>query len=382
MSPTEPATLTRVTGIDATLVRLPLVHAHFSGAAGDRQRFTRHALVRVSDELGTCGWGEVPLVDDETWRLLVDDYAPALLHHTWVRPTETAAAWAGLPWSPAVAAGLDAACWDLWSRQRGAPLSSALGGARTAFTAGATVGRQSSAEMLVLEVNRQVGSGFRRVRLEIGPGWDTGVIRTVQASFPFLVLQADAGGRYTEDAADLAALRALDDCGLVAIEEPFARGDLEAHARLQRDLRTRVALSTSVDSLETLDRAIRTEAAGALCLRPSLLGGLTPARRAHDRAADAGWEVWCGWDGESGIGRASLAALAALSGVTLPSETPGAGGRFTRDTVRPPVRAHEGIIPIPLTRPGLGHEVDTRELRRFALDSVHLSTGGPAGGTA
>ncbi|QBI53712.1 enolase C-terminal domain-like protein [Streptomonospora litoralis] len=378
MSPTEPATLARITGIDATLVRLPLVHSQARGAAGDRPRFVRHALVRVCDEVGTCGWGEVPLIDDDGWRLLVDDYAPALLRHTWIRPTETAGAWADLPWVPTVAAGLDTACWDLWSRQRGTPLSSALGGDRTAFTAGSTVDRQSSAEMLVLEVNRQVGSGYRRVRLEVGPGWDTDVVHTVQESFPFLVLQVDAGGRYTESQADLDALRALDDYGLVAIEEPFARGDLDAHARLQRELRTPVALSTSVDSLETLDRAVRAEAAGALSLRPSLLGGLTPARRAHDRAADAGWDVWCGWDGESGVGRAALAALASLPGVSLPSEAPGAGGRFSRDTVRPPVRAHEGITPIPLTHAGLGHEIDTREVRRFAVDSVRLGEGGPA----
>lgn len=372
MSPTEPATLARVTGIDATLVRLPLVHPRSRGAAEARPQFARHALVRVRDESGNSGWGEVPLIDDERWRMLVDDHAPALLRHSWQRPTEAADAWADLPRVPPVAAGLDAACWDLWSRQRGTPLSHALGGNRTAFTAGATVARQPSEESLVREVNRQVGSGFRRVRLEVGPGWDTDVVHTVQETFPYLVLQVDGGGRYTEDPADLRALHALDSYGLVTIEEPFARGDLDAHARLRRALRTPVALSTSIDSLETLDRAIASEAAGALSLRMSLLGGLTPARRAHDRAVDAGWDVWCGWDAESGVGRAAIAALASLPGVSLPSEMPPAGGHITRETVRPPVRAHEGITAIPLTVPGLGYEVDTRQVRSMALDSVTL----------
>nr|WP_255429840.1 enolase C-terminal domain-like protein [Streptomonospora sp. PA3] len=362
------------------MLRLPLAHARSRGAA--RPQFTRHALVRVCDDAGHTGWGEVPMADAERWRLLVDDYAPALLGHSWLRPTEAAGAWADLPRVPPVASGLDTACWDLWSRQRGTPLSHALGGDRTAFTAGTTVTRQPSAESLVREVNRQVGSGFRRVRLEVGPGWDTEVVHTVQESFPFLVLQADAGGRYTEDPADLRALRALDEYGLVAIEEPFAGGDLDACARLQRELRTPVALSTSIDSLETLDRAIAAEAAKALSLRISLLGGLTPARRAHDRAVDAGWDLWCGWDAESGVGRAALAALASLPGISLPSEMPGAGGHFTRDTVRPPVRAHEGITPIPLAHPGLGHEVDVRELRRLAVDAVSLGSGGAAGASA
>ncbi|MBV2362322.1 enolase C-terminal domain-like protein [Streptomonospora nanhaiensis] len=375
MSRTEPAILTRVAGVDATLVRLPLAHRS-RGAVQTRQEFSRHALVRVVDERGRTGWGEVPQADPERWRALVEDYAPALLGHSWHRPTETEAAWAGLAWQPAVAAALDTACWDLWSRRRGTPLSHALGGDRTAFTAGTTVRRQPSEESLVREVNRQVGAGFRRVRLEIGPGWDIDVVRTVQESFPFLVLQADAGGRYTEDPAHLRALRALDDYGLAAIEEPFGGGDLAAHARLRRDLRTPVALSTTVDSLETLDRAIAMEAAGALSLRPARLGGLTPARRAHDRAVDAGWAVWCGADAESGLGSAAIAALASLPGVTLPSEMPGAGGRFARDTVRPSVRAHEGITPIPLTRPGLGYEIDWKQLRGLTVESVVL---GPAG---
>ncbi|MDA8368568.1 MAG: O-succinylbenzoate synthase [Nocardiopsaceae bacterium] len=374
MSRTEPATFTRVASIDATLVRLPLVHPRSRGAAADpRPRFARHALVRVADDRGTSGWGEIPLAEPTRWRALVECFAPALLRHSWHRPTEAAGAWAHLPRCPSVAAALDTACWDLWSRQRGAPLSHALGGARTAITAGVTVGRQPSLDSLVREVNRQVGSGFRRIRLEIGPGWDIEVVRAVQDSYPFLVLQVDARGRYTEDPADLAALRALDDYGLLAIEQPFPDSDLAAHARLCRDLHTPIALSTSIDSLETLDEAIRLEAARSLNLRAVPLGGLTPARRAHDRAADAGWNVWCGSDTESGVGRAAAVALASLPGITLPSEMPGAGGYFARDLVRPPVRAHDGIVPVPLLKPGLGHDIDRKTLRDLAVDSVSLS---------
>lgn len=271
-----------------------------------------------------------------------------------------------------MAAGLDVACWDLWSRQRGTPLAHTLGGDRTAITAGVTLGRQSSLESLVREVNRQVGAGFRRIRLDIGPGWDVDVVRAAQQSHPFLVLQANAGGRYTEAPEDLDRLRTLDEFGLVAIEQPFADTDLAAHARLRRELRTPIALNTSIASLEDLDDAIRMEAADALNLRVAQLGGLTPARRAHDRAADANWHVWCGSDGECGLGRAAIVALSALPGITLPSEMPGAGGRFIRDVVTPPVRAHDGLTPIPLTQPGLGHEVDEKAVRALTAESVSV----------
>ncbi|GAA3735174.1 O-succinylbenzoate synthase [Spinactinospora alkalitolerans] len=374
MSRTEPATLPRVAAVDATRVRLPLAHPKPRNRGIDeRPRFAEHILVRVADDAGTTGWGEITAADPGRWRALVEDFAPALLRHAWQRPTDVAGAWADLPSLPAVESGLDIACWDLWSRQRATPLSHALGGTRTAITAGVTLGRQPTSESLVHEVNRQVGSGFRRIRLEIEPGWDVDVVRAVQEAYPFLVLQVDARGRYTEDPAHLEALRALDDYGLLAIEQPFAGGDLAAHARLRRELRTPLALDAGIDSLETLDEAIQMEAGSVLNLRVARMGGLTPARRAHDRAVDAGWQVWCGSDLESGIGRAATVALASLPGVSLPSEMPGAGGRFTRDVVSPPVRAHDGITPIPLTQPGLGHTVDEKAVRAMAVETVTLN---------
>lgn len=106
-----------------------------------------------------------------------------------------------------MAAALDTACWDLWSRQRGIPLAHALGGVRTAVTAGVTLGPQPSLELLVQEVNRQVGAGYKRVRLHIRPGWDVEAVRAVREAYPSLVLQVDGGGRYTESPEHLDALR-------------------------------------------------------------------------------------------------------------------------------------------------------------------------------
>lgn len=375
MARTEPTTFTQVATVEAVLVRLPLAPSRVrEHGAGERARSSLHILVRVRDHSGHVGWGEVPRADEAAWEALVSDFAPALVRHRWLRPTEAALAWAGLAPYPAVESALDTACWDLWSRQRGAPLAHALGGTRTAVTAGVTLGRHSSTESLIHEVNRQVGNGCKRIRLRVGPGWDLEAVRAVQETYPYLVLQVDGGGRYTESPSDVAALRALDDLGLLTIEQPFAAPDLAAHARLRRELDTPVALDESIDSLERLDEAIRVEAASVLNLRIARLGGLTPARRAHDRAVDAGWQVWCGSDGESGVGRAALVALAALPGAALPCELPGAGGRRPNDLVSPAVRPHDGIAAVPLTQPGLGHEVDERAVRALTIRSARLST--------
>lgn len=329
-------------------------------------------LVRVSDADGVSGWGEVPGATPEQWKSLETQFAPALLDHVWSRPTEAGEAWADLPWDPAPASALDTACWDLWSRQRHTPLAHALGGQRTALTAGVSLPQQKTVESAVREVNRQVGAGFRRIRLEISPGWDLDVVHTVQASFPFLVLQVDAGGRYTESPEHLEALHALDGLGLLAIEDPFASGDLDAHARLTSELRTPVALYRSLACLEDVDEAIRAEAGDAVNVDLARLGGLTPARRAVDRAVDADRQVWCGSSAATGVGRAATVALASLSGATLPVEMPGAG-RHGRDVVSPPVRAHDGVVPVPLTESGLGHGIDRHVLDGRTAKSVVLA---------
>ncbi|WP_017569881.1 enolase C-terminal domain-like protein [Nocardiopsis halotolerans] len=347
MAHTGSATVTRIVELELIRLRPP---AGGRGADGP-------VLVRVADGEGVSGWGELPRATGAQWDALTSSFAPALLHHSWWRPTEAGEAWADLPWDPAVVGALDTACWDLWSRQRGTPLSHALGGERTALTAGVTLPLQAAVESVAVEVNRQVGAGFKRIRLEIAPGRDLDVVRAVQTSFPFLALQVDAGGRYTESPADLDALRALDGLGLLAVEDPFAPDDLAAHTRLASELRTPVALGRSLDSVEDLTEAIRAEAGGALNVDPTRLGGLTAARRAVDRAVDAGWRVWCGSSATTGVGRAATVALASLSGATLPVETPGAGHRG-RDLVLPPVRAHDGLVPVPLTESGLGHGVD------------------------
>jgi o-succinylbenzoate synthase len=307
------------------------------------------------------------------WGLTVDSFAPALLEVAWHRPTEVPEAFTGLPREPSVQSGLDMGCWDLWSRRRGTPLAHALGGERTAITAGVTIGRQSGAECAIREVNRQVGSGVLRVRLDIGPGWDVEVVRAVRDAYPFLALQVDAAGRYRECDEDLDALRALDGFGLLAIEEPFG-ADLAAHARLRGELRTPIALGESLDCAEALEAAVAAHAADVMNLRVAHVGGLTVARRMHDRARDAGWQMWCGSDGESAVGRAAAVALASLPGVTLPSEAPGAGSGRGKGPglMRPPVRAHEGIVPVPLTQPGLGHLMDLRVLDELTIRHARL----------
>ncbi|MBA9005160.1 enolase C-terminal domain-like protein [Thermomonospora cellulosilytica] len=346
-----------VQGCDAFRVAMP------------RGRRPQSVLVRLTAEDGTVGWGEAahPDPDDTTWADISERLAPALLGLPWERPEDVSATTEF--GTRRAAAAVDIACWDLWCRIRGLPLAHALGGTRTSIVTGARIDTGSfGIETLVGRVNQVVGGGHTRVTLTIRPGWDIEPVRAVRAAYPALAMVVDAGGRYTESREHLEALQALDAYGPVAIERPFPTGDLAAHARLQQRVST--ALCPEIGDLDMLDAAIRMAAGRALDLDIARFGGLTAARGAHDRAYAAGWDVWCGGSGAFGIGQAAAVAMAGLPGCTLPSDVtdPAGGPAF----VSPPVRSSGGVVGVPLTQPGLGHEVDEERIARLATETVRI----------
>ncbi|TDC95342.1 enolase C-terminal domain-like protein [Actinomadura sp. 7K507] len=336
-----------------------------------RGRRPASVLVRLTGG-DAVGWGEMPVPDGSGdpgpgWADIEERMGPALVGLEWDRPEDVSAA-ADLG-APAAAAAIDTACWDLWCRTQGMPLAHALGGTRTSIVTGSRITPEPALDAVTTRVNKAVGAGHTRVTLDIRPGWDIEPVRAVRQAYPALALVADAGHAYTEAPEHMAALEALDSYGLAAVERPFTAGDLAAHARLQ--LRVGTAVAPAVGDLETLDAALSLDAGRALHLRLDRFGGLTAARSAHDLAYAAGWDVWCSGCGAFGIGQAAAVALASLPGCTLPSDVsdPAGGPVF----VSPPVRSSGGVVGVPLTQPGLGHEIDEASIERLATRRLSLS---------
>lgn len=346
----------KVTGCDAFRVVMP------------KGRRPESILVRLQGADGSAGWGEVavPALPDTTWSDIEERIGPALLGLEWDRPEDVSAT--SEFGTADAAAAVDIACWDLWCRGRGMPMAHALGGTRTSIVTGARVDRRTAVDTLVALVNRHVGGGHTRITIDIEPGWDVEPVRAVRQAYPTLALIVDGHGRYSESADDLSLLTALDTYDLLAIERPFRAGDLGPHTRLQQ--RVSCAVAPDIGDLDTLDAAIDQEAGRALALRISRFGGLTAARSAHDLAYAAGWGLWCRGSGSFGIGQAAAIALAALPGCTLPSDVsdPASGPAF----VSPPVRPSGGLVAIPLTQPGLGHEIDHDRIVKLASRRLRI----------
>jgi o-succinylbenzoate synthase len=367
----------RVHHVELLRVRLPLVREFETSS--HRKSALEHVLVRVEDGDGAVGWGEMaspsaPFYTYETvdscWQVAVEHLVSRLLDADWAHPRDVPAAWAKVRGNEFAKAGLDTACWTLWAQAGGVPLAGALGGERRTVVAGVSLGIEPTVDALLEQVGRHVTAGYPRVKLKIAPGWDVEPVTAVRAAFDDLTLQVDANGAYTESTAHLDALLALDDAGLLMIEQPFAPRNLMATARLQERIVTPICLDESVVDVHDLETALAVDACRVLNIKVSRMGGLTAAVAAHDRARARGVDVWCGGMHEFGIGRAANVALSSLPGFVLPSDVSGSDKYYARDVVTPPISADNGIVRVPWDTPGLGHDVDEEFVRANTIHSA------------
>ncbi|MEV4217689.1 enolase C-terminal domain-like protein [Nonomuraea sp. NPDC049725] len=316
-------------------------------------RRTESLLVKLTDHGGMIGWGEAVSPAPKAWSRLEETLGAELVGVDWEHPDSV----------PGDDPAVDLACWDLWTRMRGVPLADAIGGTRTSLMATVRLTPDASLESLVTRVNQQVCAGYGHVTLDVRPGWDVEPVRAVRAAYPALTLAVDCAGSYTDDA----QLVALDAYGIEVIERPFAATDVFAHAALQDQVTASVAveLRTTAD----LDDYLTVRAAKVLLLRPSAFPSLSEARRAHDRASAAGWDIQCTGGEGAGPSRAATVAVAALPGCTLPCDV--TQPPRNNQIVEPIVGANAGVIAVPFTQPGLGHAVDETRVRRLAKDYFH-----------
>lgn len=356
--------------VDLYLARLPLVRPFTTSS--HTKHHLEHIIVRLRTADGAEGWGECASPSDpfycaettETcWHLLHDFLAPALVGQRWQHPEQAGGLWQKVRGNHFAKAGIEMACWDLDARARGISVARALGGdeARPSIESGVSLGIEATPAALLAQVDRAVAEGYKRIKVKIGPGHDIAYLTAVRAKYPNLPVMADANSVYT--LADAPLLRQLDQFNLMMIEQPLADDDIIDHAALQRELRTPICLDESIHNVEDCRKALDLDAGRIINIKVSRLGGLAEAKRVHDLCRSRGVPVWCGGMHEFGTGRAANIAISSLPGFTLPGDISSSTERYREDLVEPPVVAERGIMPVPLDRPGLGHDLIESRLR-------------------
>jgi O-succinylbenzoate synthase len=259
-------------------------------------------------------------------------------------------------------AALETAVLDAQTRASGVSFGEYFGAVRTEVECGVSVGIARSVDELLDEVGGYIDEGYRRIKLKIKPGWDLEPVRAVRELIGETPLQVDANTAYTR--ADIGHLRALDEFGLLLIEQPFVEEDILSHIVLAEAIETRVCLDESITNAEVAVDAIGRGATSVVNVKAGRVGGYLEAVRVHDVCAELGVPVWCGGMLETGVGRAANVALAAMENFTLPGDTSGSSRYFAEDLTEPFV-LRDGRLAVP-TGAGSGVEVRDELVREWA----------------
>jgi O-succinylbenzoate synthase len=253
-------------------------------------------------------------------------------------------------------AGLELAYLDLIGQTTGQSLAQLIGGTRSCVPVGVSLGIQPGVDRLLERIDQYLGLGYQRIKLKIKPGWDVEIVRTVRRRYPDILLSVDANSAYT--IADLDHLKALDDFGLLMIEQPLDHDDLLDHAKLQSLMTTSICLDESITGVKRAEQALDLGSCRIINIKIGRVGGFSQALAIHDLCYSRGTPVWCGGMLESGIGRAHNIALASLPGFLLPGDISASSRYFARDVIVPEVSvAADGTVRVP-HGPGIGFEID------------------------
>ncbi len=271
-------------------------------------------------------------------------------------------------------AAVESAVLDAELRAAGVSLAQHLRATVDRVPVGVSIGILPTVDDLVQTAGRHLDEGYARIKIKIKPGWDVAPCRALRAAHgDAFGLQVDANAAYSPD--DVESLRALDDFGLLLIEQPYPEERLVDNVDLVAAIETPVCLDESIVNEAVAVDAIRLGATSIINIKPGRVGGHLAGARIHDHCLDAGIPVWHGGMLETGIGRAANLALAALPGYTLPGDISAADRYWHRDIVTvPAILESNGTIRVP-RGPGIGVEVD-RDFLASVTSSVALHTVG------
>ena len=330
---------------------------------------------------GVSGFGEAgPLpggaysaeTAESSWDRLEQKLIPFWLESDFPDPAEVGPALDTIPGEAFARAALEGASWDLAGRETGRPLWEMLGSQSRPIESGVAIGIFDTLDELLERVDTYLRDGYRRTKIKIQPGWDIEPIRAIRERFGNIPLMVDANTAYTLD--DIGIFKELDGFDLMMYEQPFPAAALEQLAELQRQVKTPVCADESAENLEALERMIELDSVKIINIKVQRVGGLTNARRMHDRAREANLGIWLGTMPELGVASAQGLHLATLPGFNFPTDVEASERWYEDDIVDPMITLAEGgCIRIP-EGSGMGYRVDAAKLDKYTMQQMEFSS--------
>ncbi len=361
-------------------IRLPLREPFriSSGVVAER----RISLLELLDADGVTAWSECvameqpnysPETIDTAWHAITEWIAPRVLNRSFDHPRDILSLLEhDIRGHLMAKAAVEMGMWVIAAERMRVPLARLLGGTRTEIATGISLGIQSSPAALVAKARDAIALGYRKVKIKIQPGADIEYVSAVRSTLGAAApLMADANNAYT--LADADHLAQLDELDLMMIEQPLAWDDLLQHAKLQDCLTTPICLDESITSLDRARDMVALRSGRIVNIKPGRVGGFGESIAIHDFCRDNGIPVWCGGMLESGVGRACNVALASLPNFTKPGDLSPSARYWERDIVTPEwTMSAEGMVRVPLDRPGLGVDVDRDRVENLTVRKAVL----------
>src|SRR5216684_2459873 len=361
----------KVEAVTIRELRMPL--KYFFETSFGRSESRRVLLVTVHCE-GVEGWAECVAGDgpffsyewvETAWATLRDFLVPAVVGATLASGKESAERMSRVRGHNMAKAALENALWDAESHQKQQPLWKLLGGKLDEIACGVSIGIQDSHEQLLEKIETELYAGYQRIKVKVKPGWDLEVLTKIRKRWPRILLSCDANSAYRPS--DLEHLRKFDEFKLLMIEQPLWDDDIFQHAKLQRELKTRICLDESIRQVRDAEEAVELGACRIVNIKVGRVGGFSEAIAIHDLCQKHDVPVWCGGMLETGIGRAHNIALSTLPNFRLPGDVSAAKRYWEEDIVEPEIEvSSRGTIAV-RNQPGAGYEIKKDLIQKLTV---------------
>ncbi|WP_433442343.1 L-talarate/galactarate dehydratase [Nonomuraea sp. CA-141351] len=193
-------------------------------------------------------------------------------------------------------AAVDVALWDLKAKRAGLPLAKLLGAYRDSVRTYNTSGGflHAPIEEVKARASRSLEDGIGGIKIKVGQPDTREDLRRLAAVREHLgdgvPLMVDANQQW-DRATALRFGRAVEEFGLVWIEEPLDAYDAEGHAQLAVALDTPIATGEMLSSVAEHVRLIEARAADIIQPDAPRVGGITPFLRLATLADHAGLQL-------------------------------------------------------------------------------------------
>jgi o-succinylbenzoate synthase len=315
----------------------------------------------ASPMTGTFYSKETP---ESTMSALVNDLVPDLLSRSVRSPVDYAHQLNSYGKEAFARAGMEGAIWDLTAQRLSTSISGLIAPSNGAIMSGLAVGIYDTIPELLTTIERELRSGYKRVKIKIMPGWDVEPLRAVREKFGDIPLMVDANAAYNL-ADHIRVLHDLDTFDLLMIEQPLSHDAYIEMAYLTRELKTPICADESADSMESFGQILYHRSAQIINIKVQRLGGLWNAKEMHDRAVGAGLQCWLGTMPELGIASAQSLAIASMRGMVYPTDVEASDRWYVDDIITPKIEVQDGMIQVPQG----GYAVDSAKLDQYTVSS-------------